>query len=121
MQNFKSILPWNLLQSQIINGKEIPISILCRWDYCDTEIEGSEEYLEQFEKGIYSNCYIVVSAHTMSFSNSDRLYGIHCKTATLEQDLIQTIIDHNMIENAKKNLEGMILFTIISMKDYGLV
>ena len=57
----------------------------------------------------------------MSMSNCDRLFGIHCKTASLEQDLIQTIIDHQMIDTAKKRLEEMILHTIQSIKEYGLV
>lgn len=116
-----SKVPWNFFQTHVINGKTIPVDIMCRWDYCDTEIEGDDEYLQQFEKGIYANCYVVVSAHTMSMSNSDRLFGIHCKTASLEQDIIQAVIDHNMIENAKKELEKMILRTIQSMKDCGLV
>lgn len=116
-----SKVPWNIFQNHVINEKTIPVSIMCRWDYCDTEIEGDEEYRLLFEKGIYSNCYVVVSAHAMSFSNFDRLFGIHCKTSSLELDLIQTIIDHKMIENAKKNLEEMILHTIQSMKEFGLV
>jgi len=116
-----SKVPWNIFQNHVINGKTIPVNIMCRWDYCDTEIEGDEEYRLQFEKGIYTNCYVVVSAHAMSMSNCDRLFGIHCKTASLEQDLIQTIIDHQMIDTAKKRLEEMILHTIQSIKEYGLV
>lgn len=116
-----SKVPWNISQTHVINGKEIPVTIMCRWDYCDTEIVGDDEYLQQFEKGIYANCYVVVSAHAMSMSNCDRLFGIHCKTSSLEQDLIQAVIDHNMINNAKKELEKMILNTIQSMRKYGLV
>ncbi len=117
-----SKVPWNFFQTHVINGKTIPVNIVCRWDYCDTEIEGDdEEYRLQFEKGIYSNCYVVVNAHAMSMSNCDRLFGIHCKTSSLEQDIIQAIIDYNMIENAKKELEKMILNTLRMMKECGLV
>ena len=116
-----SKVPWSIFQNHIINEKTIPVSIMCRWDYCDTEIEGDEEYRLLFEKGIYSNCYVVVNAHCMSMSNCDRLFGIHCKTSSLEQDIIQAVIDHNMIENAKKELEKMILNTLRMMKECGLV
>ena len=116
-----SKVPWNFFQNHVINGKTIPVNIVCRWDYCDTEIVGDDEYRLQFEKGIYSNCYVVINAHAMNMSNCDRLFGIHCKTSSLEQDLIQAIIDHNMIENAKKELERLILRTIQSIKECGLV
>ena len=43
--------PWSIDQNHVINGKTIPVNIMCRWDYCDTEIEGDEEYRLQFEKG----------------------------------------------------------------------
>lgn len=121
MQNFTSVLPWSLSDIQLINGKEIPVNILVQWDYCDTEIEGDEEYIEQFTNGNYVNCYIVVKVYGLNHTNCDRIYGIHCKVSSLEKDLIQTIIDHNMIENAKQNLEKMILTTIQSMKEYGLI
>ena len=41
-----------------IYDKEIPIMIMCQWDFDDTEIEGDDEYINQFSKGNYVNCYI---------------------------------------------------------------
>lgn len=121
MQKFQSKLPWPFFDTIIINSKEIPVTIHCQWNYCDTEIEGDEEYKDQFQKGIYSNCYVIVTASTISFHNSDRLYGIHCRTNSIETDLIQTIIDHNMINNAKTKLIDMILSTIQSFRYYELI
>ena len=93
MQQFKSKLPWSVDSTLSIYDKEIPIMIMCQWDFDDTEIEGDEEYLKQFNKGNYVNCYIVITIHGVNLTGSDRLFGIHCKSDCLEQDLIQTIID----------------------------
>ena len=121
MQQFKSKLPWSVDSTLFIYDKEIPIMTMCQWDFDDTEIEGDDEYINQFSKGNYVNCYIVITIHGLNLTGSDRLFGIHCKSACLEQDLIQTIIEHNMLENAKENLKQRICSTLNLCKSYGLV
>ena len=122
MQQFKSKLPWSFDSTLSIYDKEIPVMIMCQWDFDDTEIDcDNEEYRKQFDNGNYANCYVVITIHGVNLTGSDRLFGIHCKSASLEQDLIQTIIEHSMLENAKENLKQRICSTLDLCKSYELV
>lgn len=122
MQQFKSKLPWSFDSTLSIYDKEIPIMIMCQWDFDDTEIDcDDEEYRKQFDNGNYVNCYIVITVHGVNLTGSDRLFGIHCKSASLEQDLIQTIIEHSMLENAKENLKRNIISSINLFKHFNLI
>lgn len=122
MQQFKSKLPWSFDSTLSIYDKEIPVMIMCKWNFDDTEIDcDDEEYRKQFDNGNYVNCCIIITIHGLNLTGSDRLFGIHCKSSSLEQDLIQTIIEHNMLENAKENLKRNIISSINIFKHYNLV
>lgn len=110
------------------NGKmrHIKTQIAYAWDYEQDSVQGSydfgdkkanDEYLERFKNGELLNVTIKVTANALGEHGSDYLGGCHVKASTLESDMLQTAIQHDMKNQACIELKANILSAYKTLND----
>lgn len=94
------------------NGKKIEVSIDYAWEYEVDDVEGdfdfgnedeNRTYLQRFRNGELECVSIRVQAHFRGLTGSDYLGMNHIKAGSTD-DMLQSIAEHCMVENAIDDL-----------------
>jgi len=94
-------------------NKELNVRIICEYDYetdpPDVEFESDEEnqkYLKQFEIGELLNLWVKVTAISSKLCeiSDDNLGGIHVLAIDAENQLMEAVKEHQMIDNVVEKL-----------------
>lgn len=98
-----------------VNGHNMKATVYITWDY---EVfsgsvdfgsaEADQEYYQRFYNGELLNVWISVKAYWQGAEGFDSLGGCHVKASELESDILQTVADHSMIEQALDSLKSEI-------------
>lgn len=84
----------------------------------DTPVDGSfdfgdkeenRKYFERFERGELMSIGLIVEARALGECGEDSLWAIHVKTASMTEDLLNMAIEHDMKNNACRELKETIL------------
>ncbi len=94
-------------------NKELNIRIVCEYDWetdpPNVEFESDEEnkkYLKQFETGEFLNLWVKVTAISSKLGEiaDDNLGGIHVLASDAENQLMEVVKEHQMIDNVVEKL-----------------
>lgn len=94
-------------------NKNLDLRIVCEYDWetdpPDVEFESNEEnekYLKRFETGELSNLWVKVTAISLNLGDfaDDTLGGIHVLSADVENQLMESVKEHQMIDNVTEKL-----------------
>lgn len=108
-------------------NKELNIRIVCEYDWetdpPNVEFESDEEnkkYLKRFETGELSNLWVKVTAISLNLGDSadDTLGGIHVLSADAENQLMEAVKEHQMIDNAVNSLISNLEIKYLALKGY---
>jgi hypothetical protein len=87
-------------------NKELSIRIVCEYDW-ETDLPDVEvEDLKRFETGELSNLWIKVTAISLILHDMahDNLGGIHVLASDTENQLMEAVKEHQMIDNVVEKL-----------------
>lgn len=120
MNNFKTDKTFLMLKSESGKVKHVDTQVNYSWEIEEESIEGSfdfgsekenEEYLKKFESGEYISVFLTVTVEALGQVGIDSLGMIHVKNdSTIEDQLIQTAIEHDMKNNACLELAANITY-----------
>lgn len=108
-------------------NKELNVRIVCEYDWetdpPDVEFESNEEnekYLKRFETGELSNLWVKVTAISLNLGDfaDDTLGGIHVLSADVENQLMESVKEHQMIDNAVNSLISNLETKYRALKGY---
>jgi len=94
-------------------NKELNVRIVCEYDYesdpPDVEFESKEEnekHVKRFETGELSNLWVKVTAISLILHDMthDNLGGIHVLASDTENQLMEAVKEHQMIDNVVEKL-----------------
>jgi predicted transcriptional regulator len=107
-----------------INDKTISIRIICEYEYeseepiVEFESEAElKEYLNKFVTGEYSNLLIKVTVSFFDLKSFDYLSQVHVISTKANEQLIETVKDHLMIETAINDLMDKLKRTYSALKE----
>lgn len=108
-------------------NRELNVRILCEYDWetdpPHVEFESNDEnekYLKRFEMGELSNLWVKVTAISLNLGNfaDDTLGGIHVLSANVENELMEAVKEHQMIDNAVNSLISNLEINYLALKGY---
>ena len=108
-------------------NKELNVRIVCEYDWetdpPHVEFESNDEnekYLKRFEMGELSNLWVKVTAISLNLGNfaDDTLGGIHVLSANVENELMEAVKEHQMIDNAVNSLISNLEINYLALKGY---
>lgn len=108
-------------------NRELNVRIVCEYDWetdpPDVEFESDEEnkkYIKRFETGELSNLWVKVTAISLNLGNfaDDTLGGIHVLSADVENQLMEAVKEHQMIDNAVNSLISNLEINYLALKGY---
>jgi len=96
-----------------LNGHKIEAEIVVRYAFDDESVDGSFDfgdeaenaaYLAKFASGELYSLFVAVDALALGEQGRDSLGCCHVNSATAEKELLETMADHGMIEQACTDL-----------------
>lgn len=124
---------WNILSAKrhefSVNGHAVQGTVTVQWDYEDAYPEAgqdfdfgdakeNEAYAKRFERGELCNVIVSVIVRGEGLEGIDSLGGCHVSNRDFENDLMQLVNDHAMIENATAELSKDILDAAVRLQKY---
>lgn len=108
-------------------NKGLNVRIVCEYDWetdpPDVEFKSdqeNEEYLKRFETGELSNLWVKVSAISLSLNEgaSHTLGGIHTLSSDTENQLMEAVKEHHMIDYIVEKLISNLENKYLALKGY---
>lgn len=124
---------WNILSAKrhefSVNGHAVQGTVTVQWDHEYTlpqsgqdfdfgDAKANADYEARFERGELCNIVVSVIVRAEGLEGIDTLGGCHVSNRDFENDLMQLVNDHAMIENATAELSKDILDAAVRLQKY---